>query len=146
MSVSGLPSQNLPANVPLGALPGGYAQVTASQSGITTVTDLTGLTATVTVSAGRRIRITGSLAVGTTVANDIVRMSIKEGATVLQIRDAIGVTTTGNVNLEASIVLTPSAGSHTYKLTLERLAGTGTESITAGTTFPNFILIEDIGV
>ena len=39
----------------------GYAQVVANQASITTTTDLTGLTATVNVAAGRTIRVTAHI-------------------------------------------------------------------------------------
>jgi hypothetical protein len=126
----------------------GYAQVTASQGSITTLADLTGLTVTVTLVAGRRIRIVGSVLVGSTVATDVIRLHIREGATDLQIRDTVPSVvsgTTTNINLECSVVLQPSAASHTYKLSLERLAGTGTLTMGAGATYPAFILCEDIG-
>ena len=47
--------------LPKGVL--GYAQVTANQGSITTGSDLTGLSVTVTVPAGRRLKITGFAAI-----------------------------------------------------------------------------------
>ena len=41
--------------------------------------------------------------------------------------------------------LTPTEGEHTYKLTLERLAGSGTLTSNAGVTFPAFIQVLDVG-
>ena len=47
----------------------GYAQVVANQAGIgTTEVDLTGLTVTVTVPAGRRVRIIGHVVAGSAAA------------------------------------------------------------------------------
>jgi hypothetical protein len=49
------------------------------------------------------------------------------------------------MTLHASVVLTPSAGSHTYKLSLARAAGTGSLTLGAGATFPAYIMVEGIG-
>jgi hypothetical protein len=123
----------------------GYAQVTATQGSITTEADLTSLTATVTVAAGRRIKITGVVLVQTTNTDTIAYLRIKESTTVLQIASQMFHLSTDVLALRATSVLTPSAGSHTYKLSLARQGGTGTLSMVAGATFPAFILVEDIG-
>lgn len=125
----------------------GYAEVTANQTGITSETDLTGLSVAVTVGANRRIKITGQghvtpqTSVGTCVGR------IKEGATNLgRWAGADGGTPIGNSSLEiGSAILTPSAGSHTYKLTLQKFTGGNTVDLTAATGLPAFILVEDIG-
>lgn len=121
----------------------GFAQVTTTQSGITTVTDLTGLTTTVTVGTGRRIRITGFIRwqQATSTSNPVIQ--IQEGATILA--DAVFVQAAAGWqgNFTAEVVLTPSAGSHTYKLTLQTNAGS--VSSFAAATEPAFILVEDIG-
>jgi hypothetical protein len=46
---------------------------------------------------------------------------------------------------QGSTVITPSAGAHTYKLTLQRNSGTGTVRIFADADVPAFILVEDLG-
>jgi len=43
-------------------------------------------------------------------------------------------------------VIQPGAGSKTYKLSAQRLGGTGTGSTAASATFPSLILVEDIGL
>jgi len=122
----------------------GYNEVTANQASITTEVDLTNLTVAVTVGTGRRIRITSEVSITGTVANDVGTLNIKEGATFIQVRDVI-VPIASNAVLVASIVLTPTAGSHTYKLSAQRSAGTGTLTVTAGATRPAFIYVEDVG-
>src|SRR5712664_756362 len=62
-----------------------YVQVTADQGTFTAITDLTSLTVTVTVGAGRRIRITCLFALSSSVAADIGQGYIREGATTLQV-------------------------------------------------------------
>src|SRR5437773_562988 len=58
-----------------------YAQVTANQGTFTALTDLTSLTVTVTIGAGRRIKITGYAGLGSSVANDYMQILIREGST-----------------------------------------------------------------
>lgn len=134
-TASGAPSSTL-----------GYAEVTANQTGITTETDITGLSTTVTVSAGRRIRITGYTIIASSVATDSIRTSIKEGATLLNFSEIKADASGGGSGQVASVsvVISPSAGAHTYKLTLQRVSGTGSVQTIAGSTFPNYILVEDI--
>ncbi len=123
----------------------GYAEVTTSQTGISTITDLTGLSVTVTVPGGRRIKITGKANVNGSIASNTPQLTIREGSTQLQAAQIQNSSTAGNGTiLEGEVVLTPSAGTHTYKLSLELSAGTGTVGMAAAATFPSFILVEDI--
>lgn len=124
----------------------GYAQVQANQTGITTEVDLTTLTVTVTLVAGRRIRIVGSILVQSTVAGDAMEMNIKEGTTILQVGVEIEGLANQYVSIEKSVVIQPSAGTHTYKLSLQRLIGTGTLTMIAAANATAFILVEDIGI
>lgn len=123
----------------------GYAEAVADQSGIIGETDLLGLSVAVTVGTGRRILITGECLAFSSVTDDTARFNIKEGANFLQIRQTLMRPVTVAGTLHAERVLTPSAGSHTYKLTMQRAAGTGSLTMNAGAEFPAFILVEDIG-
>lgn len=121
----------------------GYAEVTASQAGIGTGnTDLTGLSVTITVPAGRRIRISaqGLFSQQTSLGHHF--LFIQEGATQLEealvTSRAVGDYTT----LKTASVVSPSAGTHTYKLQAKTSAGTSTLEATG--TYPAFILVEDI--
>lgn len=136
----------------------GYAQVTAAQAlqdadsgGLET--DLTGLSVTVTVGTNRRIRITGSgvLAIDDPLANPVCVGNIREGVTVLgrwayfDLNAASGlIFDRATLSFERSVVLTPTAGAHTYKLTAWASAGADM-LLFAGATQPAFILVEDIG-
>lgn len=136
-----------PTPAPSSGAPGstlGYAEVLASQAGITTETDLNGLTATVTVPAGRRLRITVGGEISRTVADGRSRISIKEGATLLQVVDTFVTDTVGANTFQKSVVVSPSAGAHTYKATLTLTSGTGSTGLAAGASLPAFILVEDI--
>jgi hypothetical protein len=123
----------------------GYAQVTANQGGFSAETDLTSLAVTVTVGSGRRIRISFCGLTERTVADGVNRFAIKEGATTLQLVDEVPTPASITKTATGSVILTPTAGSHTYKLTLQRVTGTGTVQLTANATFPFYILVEDIG-
>jgi hypothetical protein len=130
--------------LPKGVL--GYAEVTANQVTISTVTDLTGLSVTVSVASGHRIKITAGGDTSITDTAGVALAQIKESGTVLgrwarwEARS-----TNQQMSSQRSVVLAPSVGSHTYKLTLERAAGTGTVGLVAGAGNPAFILVEDIG-
>lgn len=120
----------------------GYAQVTANQGTFTAETDLTGLSVTVTVPAGRRILISGHVLMSSSVADGTMRCSIFEGAALLNMDERTAATNTQGIN--PSVVLSPSAGSHTYKLSGLRAAGTGNLTMSANAIFPAYILVEDI--
>ena len=126
----------------------GYAQVTANQTGITTMTDLTGLSVTWTAVAGRRYKVTFKVLVFSTVANDDANVWLRDGSsTSLNAYGVRAVSTTHGINVSGSHVLTGlSAGSQTVKLSLERAAGSGSLGLAAASTHPSFILVEDIGI
>ena len=124
----------------------GYAQSVAGQSGVTTVTDVTGATITFVAAANRRYKITGQFLAASTVVGDTIRLEIADGSNVTQFLSQLYASITGQSNvLPITNVVSPAAGSITYKLRFSRAAGTGTISYAAGATFPAFILIEDIG-
>lgn len=134
----------LVAALPLGIL--GYAEVTANQGSITTLADLTGLTATVTVGTDRRIRVIGYIGASVdTVSDTTATLHIRESSTTLQTARNRPVGNSRQAVLAAVWVGAPSAGSHTYKLSLEREVGTGTLTMHAASTNPAFLLVEDIG-
>lgn len=121
----------------------GIAQVTGNQSGISGDTDLVGVTVTVTVGASRRIKVTSEVTVGATVTDDQAMLRIKEGATTLVEREG-KVTSGRGKHIIATAWLTPTAGSHTYKASLQRVLGTGTLSA-ANALAPSTLVVEDMG-
>lgn len=121
----------------------GYAAVTADQGSITTIVDLTSLTVTVTVPAGgRRIKITGSCLFSCTEVNDMCALFIYESATALKSFSVQLSQTSTNYGALTTVVITPTAGAHTYKLRASRLTGSGTITMAASATDPAFILVE----
>jgi hypothetical protein len=124
----------------------GYAEVTANQTLITTLTDLTSLTVTFTALANRRYRITGKALFLSSVASDVVNFWIADGSSVNQnVTGWSSPSTSFGVGALVQAIESPSAGSVTYKLRAERASGTGNVTMAAAATYPAFILVEDIG-
>jgi hypothetical protein len=123
----------------------GYAEVTANQTTISTETDLTSLTATVTVASARRIEVSTKINSQPSTNDNAAVLRIKESTTNLQLISLVLGRTNASETLTGSVILTPSAGSHTYKLSLQMAVGTGTVDLIASSTNPAFILVEDIG-
>jgi hypothetical protein len=125
----------------------GYAQITANQTGITSVVDITSLTLTFTALASRYYRVSGFGLIQSTVADDMFAVTVTDsGGTGLQ-QASIQLRVANVSQLwTISYVVQPGAGSKTYKLRAQRASGTGSGTITASATFPNYILIEDIGL
>lgn len=126
---------------PLGQL--GYTDFDVDSVAITSETTL--LSQLVTVDANRQIRIKSRVRFDIDNNDTVPRFKIKEGATIL--RDWTRPSTTAvRITYEDECILTPSAGAHTYSVTLDRVLGTG--SITAKAADPGsaaYLLIEDIG-
>lgn len=121
----------------------GYAEVTANQANITSETDLTGLSVAVDVEASRRIKITGHAVLKQDTAGGIITGYIKESTTKLGRWVMHSGTTDEFILGDGTVIVTPSEGSHTYKLSLETTAGD--VDMSAGAELPAFILVEDIG-
>lgn len=124
----------------------GQAQVTATQTVGATATDLAGLSVTVTVPAGRTIMITGyAFGYHNSVANAQIALSIYEGATQLQGTDSLhGVAGNGQGWGPVSCIISPTAGTHTYKLSAMVTIGGGTATMSVSATRPAYITVEDI--
>lgn len=124
----------------------GYAQVTADQT-FTVAADATGLSVNVTVGTGRRIKITSqTLWDNENAGANMVFWRIQEGGTVIQQADVPLAANGANGELcssASSIVISPTAGAHTYKIAMA--ANLFNVVLRAGATVPAFILVEDIG-
>jgi hypothetical protein len=116
----------------------GYATATTNQTGITTEVDVTSLSTTVAILTGQIIKVTVQIYnIESTVLTDDIDIVIKEGATVFQYSRSVG-----KGHATAIAWISPSAGNHTYKATVQRAAGTGTLTLQAGATYPAFISVE----
>lgn len=128
----------------------GYAEVTSDQTGIDgTIVDLTGLSVTVDVAANRRIKITGyAHFISVSSLDERGRLRIRDGTnSTLNFANSDFLHSSENQgeDLVVIAVITPASGSHTFKLSAERIAGGTAIEMDASSIHPAFILIEDIG-
>lgn len=121
----------------------GHAQVTAGQTGISSVTDLTSLSLTVTVGTSRRLLIYGYARLIQNSLNGIVTLSIRDGSSNVVSNNVQTISVGNNATGVVLAVVTPSSGSNTWKLSLATTSGT--VDMQADATFPAFILVQDIG-
>jgi hypothetical protein len=131
-----------------GGLVMAYASVTASQSSITSVTDLTSLTVTFTALSGRLYRTTFHGEINGTVEGDLLIAYITNGAGTQLQRGIVSVPALSGGSGYTQMCLQhywTGSGSTTHKVRLERNAGTGTANLFAAANSPAIILVEDIG-
>lgn len=122
--------------------------ITAAQTGLGAgPTDVTGMSSTVTVVAGRRLKVAAYAEIASNTADDAWKLIIANGSGT-QLAEAVVVTRLANVGVMATAlyIATPSAGSVTYKLRVARIVGTGTGQIGgfAGDS-PAYFIVEDAG-
>jgi len=136
-------TQQLGVAMPGGTL--GVATVTADSGTFTALTDVTGLSVTVTVAAGRRIYVSAQCQIASSTAGDRGTVALYEGATALL--TAVYELADANLNYgnPIGVPLQPSAGVHTYKVSAARDSGAGNITAKASATNPAWIMIEDRG-
>lgn len=127
----------------------GYAQsvTTIGPSDFAVESDLTGLSVAVDLTGKGSRRLLVTVHTSWTSANEGagIAMRIKEGGTTLQERQR-RLTNVLSQELTASVVLTPSAGPHTYTARAIRTdADAGNKSIPASASQPAYILVQDLG-
>lgn len=124
----------------------GRQTTSADQTGITTETDLTDLSAlSVTVLSGRVIRVTAHCTVDSDVTGDHAILTLYQDSDAkASCRRDLGAANRDET-FNISWVGTPSAGAHTFKLTLKRASGTGTVALRASAADQAVLLVEDIG-
>lgn len=135
------------SQLPLGVL--GITRTTANVGPTSGTTELDVITApAVTVGpTNRRLRISfHSKAVTGTVSGDAFTLRIKEGATILAEYNILIPTSTLQLACDfETFVDSPTAGSHTYKVTIQQNAGTGTATVQAGSGAGTAIAVMDVG-
>lgn len=123
----------------------GYAEiVTGSAAFGATLTAISGLSTTVSVPAGHRVKVTVSIQFNNQSGSpSLVRTQIQQDG--VQIGGKfIGITANEWLTYSEFVTLSPSAGPHTYRFAA--LIDTGTCTVGAGAGQPCNILVEDIGV
>jgi hypothetical protein len=123
----------------------GYASTTTAQTGITAEVDATSLSSAVTVPAGgRNVKVSGTVSYANTNASAILSLRLKEGSTLLKTW-TIGTFNTSNAFsfTYEHVIIAPSAGPHTYKLTVAYSAS-GQLYADSATKYINDILVEAI--
>lgn len=140
-------ADQLPADAAIARGRMGNVEVSSAQAGITTLTDLTSVTITWTAVAGRRYRLAVQVTV-TAVTNP--------ASAAIFITDS-GNTQAGSPGITPSLVagdlatvtafavVTPGAGSKTYKVRIQRNGGTGTITAQPSSLVTSFV-VEDIGI
>jgi hypothetical protein len=118
----------------------GYRQVSADQGSITTVTDLTGLAATIKAPEGTKIKILGRVRLGNSSTDQVNNVYIFEDVTQLDADSVLSRSGGASVTGRPEITLTPTAGTHTYKLRMD--TGGGTAILKASTNTLAWIRIE----
>lgn len=135
---------NPPRNLPWGVL--GSVISTSNQSGISAVTDITGLSATFTAIVNRRYKLSLTTEVRSTVATDRIDTTITDGVNATQTTAfTVNPSTTRPTSVTIFVVVSPGAGSITYKGRIALGSGSGTITLDASATNPTSLLIEDIG-
>lgn len=124
----------------------GYATSTTFQSiAAAAEADVTGLSVTVTVGSSRLIRVSLSMGVGTSNGNTgtgTLTVTVLDGSTVV-LTTIWQVPAARQSVVAPSVLLTPTAGSKTYKI---HVAAVGQPfQILNDTNGPGTILVEDIG-
>jgi len=112
----------------------------------TTILDILSAPAVTIAATNRLIKITIQWR-GINVATDpgIYSVMIREGSTKLNEQNK-KVETTGTGQQGGTMthyIASPSAASHTYKMSIQRASGTGTATVEADATFPIQVLVED---
>lgn len=126
----------------------GYATTTTDQGSISTSeVDLTSMTATITVGSSRLLWLVAAVPMRSTSANDRLILRIKEGSTLLGDDQQTATEATLPYVLKPSaLVIAPSAGSHTYKLTASLGGGaSGTGSTFHDSIRTSYLLVVDFG-
>jgi len=138
-------------SLPRGVDNNGYAEITADSNTGTTIFDITGLSITPDLEAGRRYLITvGYEGMRSSVAGDDVRVSVRDsGGTVLgdNGRNDLILANSSQNGGTFSFVYDPSTDetNKQFKVSMARLTGTGNVGLGASTTSKAFILCQDIG-
>jgi hypothetical protein len=123
----------------------GYQQILTTPTSATagSPVDVVGLTMTILVPAGRKVKIRGFApnVNSTEAGGNIVSLYIRESSTIIATSSFINPNANYFEQLAPECVVTPTAGAHTYKLSMAQGAA-GTVSVGGAATAPAFIIAE----
>jgi hypothetical protein len=120
--------------------------ITATQTPITTVVDVTGTSTTFTAISGHIYLASWSGLVNSDANATAMALLLTNSANTIYGIDISYIATSGvDQTMSGSAILSGLSGSVTYKLRAQRQSGTGNLSIVAGATFPFNFTICDIG-
>lgn len=122
----------------------GYVEKTTDQGSVTVEVDVASMSTGPTVGTSRRIRVSAFARLSNTSAVGGCALLLYEGATLLQRSESFASVADGRIHCFPSVILTPSAGVHTYKLRVDAISA-GTVTLRADATYPCYLLVEDIG-
>lgn len=131
-----------PWNMPWGYM--GVKKLAVAQSGITTAVDVTGLTVTMTVPAGRQLEIRVDLPLMSSVDADLARIDICDQAGAIKDGRQFRMSTSG-LGCIATEWLPTVAGSLTRKAQVSRSAGSGNIQVACGGTTIGKLTVIDQG-
>lgn len=124
----------------------GEASISADQGSITTLVDLTNLSVTFDSEAGRKYWLIGGVHMSSTVANDEGGLRVRLGNGGAINRARVQINTSGRrYYVIVADTHVPGAGTTTYKLSAERIQGTGTLTANAGANEEGFLRVFDVG-
>lgn len=121
----------------------GVTKATTGASGITTATELVGLTTSFTFVENRNYRISAQVYMSSSVAADTSSLALVVDGNQVQSGQAVTNSTGSKVYIE--YVGSIAAGTKTIRVDAARAAGTGSISVLAGAAFPAILTVEDIG-
>ena len=113
-----------------------------SQGTFTGETDLTGVSITFISDGLRKVKISYRSNGQSSIAGDVIQTNLKESTTVLDFIYSVISQASLQENPNAQFIVTPTAGTHTYKLTMQRALGTGNITNAASTIIPTYIMAE----
>lgn len=120
--------------------------ITANQTPITTVVDVTGTSTTWSAISGHIYLASWSGLVNSDANATAMALLLTNSANTLYALDILYIATSGvDQTMSGSAILSGLSGSVTYKLRAQRQSGTGNLSIIAGATYPFNFTITDIG-
>lgn len=127
----------------------GYAEITSGDT-FTSITDIPNLTITFTAVANRRVKLEAYAprVQNATTASMAATVFIRESSTTIQqayVSEVFSTPNGGGNFAHPTIVISPTAGSHTYKVSAARNAGSDTHILGAAATCPAYIMATDLG-